>query len=83
MSGLAVASLVLGIVGIFTCYLLLPSILAAVFGVVAMRQIAQRPHELTGRGLAIAGVVCGAAIIVAFALALVFGEISYDAPRLR
>jgi hypothetical protein len=38
---------------------------------------------LTGRGLAIAGVVCGAAIIVAFALALVFGEISYDAPRLR
>jgi hypothetical protein len=38
---------------------------------------------VTGRGLAIAGVVCGAAIIVAFALALVFGEISYDAPRLR
>ena len=41
MSGLAVASVVLGIVGIFTCYLLLPSVLAAVFGVVAMRQIAQ------------------------------------------
>jgi hypothetical protein len=83
MSGLAVASLVLGIVGIFTCYLLLPSILAAVFGVVAMRQIAQRPHELTGRGLAVAGVVCGAAILAAFVLALAFGEVSYDSPTLR
>jgi hypothetical protein len=74
---------VLGIVGILTCYLLLPSVLAAAFGVVAMRQIAQRPEELGGRGLAIAGLVCGAAILVAFVLALVFGEVSYDAPRLR
>jgi NADH:ubiquinone oxidoreductase subunit 4 (subunit M) len=83
LNGLAIASLVLGIVGIFTCYVLLPSILAAVFGIVAMRQIDQRPHELSGRGLAIAGLVCGAAVVVAFVLALVFGEVRYDAPRLR
>ncbi len=72
----------LGIVGIFTCFLLLPSILAVVLGAVAMRQIEHQPG-LTGRGLAIAGLVCGAAILIAFALALVFGEVSYDAPGLR
>ncbi len=77
------ASLVLGIVGVFTCFLLLPSILAVVFGAVAMRQIDHQPNELTGRGLAIAGLVCGAAILVAFVLALVFGEVSYDVPELR
>ena len=71
-----------GIVGIFTCFLLLPSILAVVLGAVAMRQIEHQPG-LTGRGLAIAGLVCGAAILIAFALALVFGEVSYDAPGLR
>jgi hypothetical protein len=78
-----VASLVLGVVGIFTCFLLLPSILAVVFGAMSVRQIDHQPDQLTGRGLAIAGIVCGAAILVAFVLALVFGEVSYDAPKLR
>jgi NADH:ubiquinone oxidoreductase subunit 4 (subunit M) len=78
-----VASLVLGIVGIFACFLLLPSVLAVVFGAVAIRQIDHQPNELTGRGMAIAGLVCGAAILVAFALAFVFGEVSYDVPELR
>jgi hypothetical protein len=78
-----VASLVLGIVGVFACFVLLPSILAVVFGAVAMRQLDHEPNELTGRGLAIAGLVCGAAILVAFVLALVFGEVSYDVPELR
>lgn len=77
------ASLVLGVVGIFTCFLLLPSVLAVVFGAVALRQIDHQPQELSGRGLAIAGLVCGAAILVAFFLALVFGEVSYDVPELR
>lgn len=73
----------LGIVGVFACFVLLPSILAVVFGAVAMRQLDHQPNELTGRGLAIAGLVCGAAILVAFVLALVFGEVSYDVPELR
>lgn len=59
-NGFAVASLVLGIVGIpFFCTVLVP-ILAIVFGGVALAQINARQSENTGgRGLAIAGIVCG------------------------
>jgi hypothetical protein len=54
-NGLAVASLVLGIVWLWW----LGSLLAIIFGVVALRQIEQSGGTLEGRGLAIAGVVLG------------------------
>lgn len=57
-SGMAIASLVMGIAG-WTLFPLLGSILAIVFGYAARREIRQRPDELTGEGLAVAGLVLG------------------------
>src|SRR5262245_12994638 len=54
-NGLAVASLVLGIVWIFW----ITSILALIFGYVALGQIRESGGTQGGRGLAIAGVVLG------------------------
>jgi hypothetical protein len=56
-NGLAVASLVLGIVGILLELFGVIPILAITFGVVARRQIAQ--GRGTGRGMATAGIVLG------------------------
>jgi hypothetical protein len=57
-SGLAIASLALGIGGL-TILPLLGSILAIVFGYMARRDIRQRPDEISGSGLAVAGIVLG------------------------
>jgi type II secretory pathway pseudopilin PulG len=54
-NGLAIASLVLGIVWLWC----LGSILALVFGYTARRQIARSNDEQKGRGLATAGIVLG------------------------
>jgi uncharacterized membrane protein YvbJ len=65
-SGLAIASLVLGLVG----FLINPlSILAIIFGAVAMSQTG-RNHNLKGRGMAIAGLVLGI-IVAAFWIIIV------------
>ena len=65
-NGLAVASLVLGIVGILLCFIFIPWILAIVFGLIAMKQCNEDP-TYTGKGLAVAGLVLG---LVAGALVL-------------
>jgi hypothetical protein len=57
-SGMAIASLVMGIAG-WTLLPLLGSILAIVFGYAARREIRQRPNQLTGDGMAVAGLVLG------------------------
>lgn len=57
-NGLAVASLVLGIVGIILCVLFIPWILAIIFGAIAIKQCNADP-TYSGKGLAIAGLVCG------------------------
>jgi uncharacterized membrane protein len=54
-NGLAIASLVLGIVWLYW----LGSILAVVFGHVALSQIKRSGGEQRGRGMAIAGLVLG------------------------
>ncbi len=54
-SGLAIASMVLGIVWL----LWLGSILAVIFGHVALSQIKRSAGALTGRGMAIAGLILG------------------------
>ena len=77
-SGMAIASMVLGITSIvaLTCCCgtgFIPSVLAVVFGHVALYQIRRAPGRLEGSSMAIAGLVCGyiglvmnlAAIIVA------------------
>jgi hypothetical protein len=54
-NGLAVASLVLGIVWLYW----IGSILALIFGYIAKGQIADSQGRQTGRGMAIAGIVLG------------------------
>jgi hypothetical protein len=67
-SGMATASLILGIASFFLNILLIPSILAIVFGVMARNQIKRDPG-LGGAVMAKAGLICG---IVAAVLWVVF-----------
>ena len=57
-SGLAIASLVVGILAVLLCFVpLIPGAVALVLGIVAINQTG--PGQKTGRGLAIAGVTLG------------------------
>jgi len=70
VAGLAIASMVLGIIWIYW----IGSVLALVFGYVALRQIKSSNGWKTGRGMAIAGVVLGwigvATLVLVIALAI-------------
>ena len=68
-SGLALAALILGIFSIL-CPILLPGILAIIFGVMAVNAVNRDPMRLTGRGQAIGGIVTGAFSLVLFVIAL-------------
>ncbi|MCK4697748.1 MAG: DUF4190 domain-containing protein [Dehalococcoidia bacterium] len=61
-SGLAIASMVCGILSLVFFWVplfgFLLGIIAIIFGAVAIRQIGREPN-LGGRGMAIAGLVCG------------------------
>ncbi len=57
-SGLAVASLVMGILS-FTAFPILPGILAVIFGHSALSSIRSSDGRLTGDGLAMAGLILG------------------------
>lgn len=57
-SGFAVTSMVLGILGILTPFLVF-NLLAVIFGGIAMKTIAKSTIGLGGRGLAVTGVVLG------------------------
>jgi hypothetical protein len=74
-SGLAIASLVLGVIGLVGLPLI-PPILAVVFGHVALGQIRASNGRTTGRELAIVGLVLGyvgiaIALAITIAIALV------------
>jgi hypothetical protein len=73
-NGLAIASLVLGILWMWW----IGSILALVFGYVAKNQIDRSAGRQTGRGLAIAGIVLGwigvAALALFFVVVMAFGD---------
>ena len=74
-SGMAVASLVLGIISI-TLFPILPSVLAVIFGHAARSSIRQSQGRLVGDGLAVAGLVLGylgVGILVAMFVMGVFG----------
>lgn len=73
-SGMAIASLVMGIVG-WTVLPLIGSILAIVFGYAARREIRQRPDELGGEGLALAGLVLGWLMVGISVLVLCLGAL--------
>ncbi len=57
-SGLAIASLICGVCGLCTCGI--SSIVGLVLGIIALVQIQKNPRQLTGQGLAIAGLVVSA-----------------------
>jgi len=57
-SGLAIASLVCGIVGLVACQVYI-GIPAVICGHLAMNQIANSPTPMIGRGMALAGLACG------------------------
>jgi hypothetical protein len=59
-SGLAVASLVLGILGFMTGF---TSVLAIIFGGIALSQMS-KDTRLEGKGMAIAGLVLGIVVLV-------------------
>ncbi len=73
-SGMAIASLVMGIAG-WTLLPFLGSILAVVFGYAARREIRRQPEQLTGDGLAIAGLVLGWLMIGVSVVGLILGGI--------
>ena len=66
-SGMAIASLVLGIVWIYWIGL----ILALIFGYLAKGEIDRDPQRVEGRGMAIAGIVLGWVGVATLVLALV------------
>src|SRR5690606_17890342 len=71
-NGLAIASLVLGIAGITVGWFLIgiPSILAVVFGHVALSTIRRTGQQ--GRGMAIAGLVTGYIVVGVVVLVVLF-----------
>jgi hypothetical protein len=75
-SGMAIASLVLGIGGL-TVLPLLGSIVAIILGYMARKDIRQRPDQVSGDGLALAGIVLGwISVGLAVAGLLIFGGIT-------
>ena len=66
-NGMATASLVLGIIGILTCFLILPSLLAVIFGTIGI--IVANRRGGTGKGVAIWGLVLGGLVLATFVAA--------------
>ena len=51
--------MILGIIGLVTCFIFVPSLLALIFGIVAARQIKRSAGTVTGSGKARAGWIMG------------------------
>lgn len=68
-SGIAIASMVLGIVGIIFAFAipfvgLICAILALVLGIVGRSQITNSNGQIAGGGMAVAGIVLGAVVLL-------------------
>lgn len=74
VSGLAIMSLVLGLLSFGACPILL-SLLAITFGALALSRIGQDEQRFGGRGLAIAGITLGIISLVLKPLGCVFWPI--------
>ena len=58
-NGFCVASLVLGIIGLPAACAVIPPVLAIIFGAIGYNQVSKSGVEGGGKGMAIAGIVCG------------------------
>lgn len=73
-SGLAITSLVCGIVGLVSCVVFI-GIPAVICGHMAMHQIANSRDMVVGRGMALAGLICGylcLLIMISFIAMMIF-----------
>ena len=77
---MSIASLVLGLVGLPLCFIFIPSLLAVIFGFVGLSQIKNEPPQ-KGRGMAIAGIILGVAMLALWALLLSLGSTDYTFER--
>lgn len=69
-NGLAIASLITSIAAIVTCYLgIILGIVGVILGVIALNQLKTRQQD--GKGIAIAGIILGAAIPVLWIVVLI------------
>lgn len=71
-SGMAIASLVLGISGL-TIVPFIASVAAIIIGTMARNEIRQRPDEIGGDGLALAGIIMGWIAVGVTVLGLLLG----------
>jgi hypothetical protein len=62
MSGMAVASLVLGILGVFTCGI--TALFGLIFGIIAMVKVKNSSGRLGGNGIALAGTIVSGIFLV-------------------
>jgi hypothetical protein len=75
-SGMAVASLVLGLLGLFSAGLL--ALVGLILGIVGLRQIGRSEERLQGQGVAVAGiVVSGLVLAVMFLFLPIFAAILF------
>jgi hypothetical protein len=72
-AGLATASLIFGIVGVFLFCLVIPSLVAVLCGHSAIK--ATRTGQLGGHGQAVAGLILGYAVMIPAIIWLAFGGI--------
>ena len=68
-NGFCVASLVLGIIGLPAACTFITPLLAVIFGIIGYNQVSKSGSEGGGRGMAIAGIICG---VIGCILALLF-----------
>ena len=76
-NGMATASLVLGIIAIPLCFLMIPSILAVVFGGIGLNRVKQDPR-VGGRGKAIAGLVLGLVALAFMVFVFLLGDTEFS-----
>jgi DNA-directed RNA polymerase subunit RPC12/RpoP len=69
-NGFCVASLVLGIIGLPAACAFIPSILAIIFGIIGYGQVSRAGEGGSGKGMAIAGMICGGLGLVIGLMAL-------------
>ena len=73
--GFAIASMILGIIGIITCFLgIIFGGLAVIFGHISISNINKDPQNKNGKGMAIAGLITGYISLLIF-IFLIFGSI--------
>jgi len=72
--GLALASMIIGIVGLLVggCLGPIPGIVALVLGLTALSQIKKSPEQVSGKSYATAGVIIGAISIVFYLLLIIW-----------